>query len=638
MTAGATSPSYRELTDELTAIRLLAAGAEPRAALARLESLQQRYPASGRLCQEIGQVQLALGNRAAAEGAYRWAVHHNDALPESWRALELLYRASGREREAQAAAACAARLRQLPAQLAQASFLLNEGELDPAEQLTRQYLRQHGPHADGMRLLAQVCIKANVLDDAELLLENVVALGPEDADARFEYASVLAQRRRYLPALAHLEVLLRREPGNSKYLRLAALCHDGLGESAEALRLYRQLAAESPQDATLPLAMAHILRTRGDTAEAVRLFQAALGSPATFAQAALALSHLKGFQIDDALLARLQAAESSPHAVSGDRTQLCFALGRALEERRRYAESFAYYARGNALKRAEIRLDPETFIRTMQRQLQVCSAEFFAARRGFGAPAADPIFIVGMPRAGSTLIEQILASHSQVDGTLELPDIPRLVHQFRNRSGDEAPRYPAILAELSAAECRQLGEIYLEDTRVQRRGAPFFLDKMPNNFRDLGFIHLILPNARVIDARREPMACCFGNFKQLFPQGMEFKYTLEELGRYYCQYVELMQHWQRVLPGKILRVDYEDVVNDLEGSVRRMLGFLGLPFEPQCLEFYRTERTVRTLSSDQVRRPISREGLEQWRHYEPWLAPLKSALAPLTKNEALAHA
>ncbi|HVH84900.1 MAG TPA: sulfotransferase, partial [Steroidobacteraceae bacterium] len=226
----------------------------------------------------------------------------------------------------------------------------------------------------------------------------------------------------------------------------------------------------------------------------------------------------------------------------------------------------------------------------------------------------------------------------QIDATLELPDIQRLVHQFRDRKEGEPPRYPAILAELTAAECRQLGETYLEDTRPYRRGAPFFLDKMPNNFRDLGFIHLILPNARVIDARREPMACCFGNFKQLFPQGMEFKYSLEELGRYYCHYVRLMEHWQRVLPGKVLRVDYEDVVNDLEGSVRRLLDFLDLPFEPACLEFYRTERTVRTLSADQVRRPISREGLEHWRHYEPWLGPLKRALAPLRGRDELMQA
>jgi hypothetical protein len=255
-----------------------------------------------------------------------------------------------------------------------------------------------------------------------------------------------------------------------------------------------------------------------------------------------------------------------------------------------------------------------------------------AARRGSGCGRADPIFVLGMPRSGSTLIEQILASHSQVDGTLELPDIPRLVQLFRGREAGRAmPRYPAVLAEVDAAEFERLGLMYFEETRVFRHGAPFFVDKMPSNFRDIGFIHLILPNAKIIDARREPMACCFGNFKQLFANGQEFTYSLDDLGRYYRGYVELMDHWDRVLPGKILRVQHEDVVSDLEGSVRRLLDYCGLDFEPACLEFYKTTRSVRTVSSEQVRRPIYREGLDQWRKFEPWLGPLKSALGSLTK-------
>ena len=381
-----------------------------------------------------------------------------------------------------------------------------------------------------------------------------------------------------------------------------------------------------------------ILKATGETARAIERFEGALQAPQTFPEACLALSNIKGFTFSAAQLARMRATESEPSTNAEDRAQLCFALGRVFEERAAYGESFAYYARGNAVRRGAQRADPEFSIRTMQRQPQVCTAQFFAARRGFGCPRPDPIFIVGMPRSGSTLIEQILASHSQIDGTRELADLPRLVHQFRDRRPDEPPRYPAILQELSAQECRHLGELYLQDTRVHRHGAPFFLDKLPNNFRDLGFIHLILPNARIIDARREPMACCFGNFKQLFPPGMDFVYSLPELGRYYCQYVALMEHWQRVLPHKILRVDHEAVVNDLEGSVRRMLKFLGLAFEPACLEFHRTRRPVRTMSAEQVRRPISREGLEQWRNYEPWLGPLKDALAPVLAVRASLHA
>jgi hypothetical protein len=300
-----------------------------------------------------------------------------------------------------------------------------------------------------------------------------------------------------------------------------------------------------------------------------------------------------------------------------------------LEDRKEYSASFEYYERGNTLRRSEYNYKPDVVERNVLLHKRICTREFFAARRGVGCPRTDPIFIVGLPRSGSTLIEQILSSHSQVDGTLELPDIPYLVNQFRNRRPNEEPRYPAVLAELSAEDFRAFGEAYLEETRPYRRGAPFFIDKMPSNFRHIGFIHLILPNARIIDARRSAMACCFGNFKQLFVAGSEFSYNLVEMGHYYRAYVELMEHWDRALPGKVLRVQHEDVVNDLEGSVRRILEFCGLEFEAACLEFYKTERSVRTVSSEQVRRPIYREGLEQWRNFEPWLGPLKSALGPL---------
>jgi hypothetical protein len=341
------------------------------------------------------------------------------------------------------------------------------------------------------------------------------------------------------------------------------------------------------------------------------------------------LSNTSRHEFSDSELDAMRAAESRPDVSLADRYNLCFALAKALERRGNYGEAFAFYSRGSAAKRSEIKTDPQVAIETMRRQEQTCTRAFFESRRGVGCPAPDPIFIVGMPRAGSTLLEQILASHSLVDGTLELPDIPRLVNQFRDRDRSQPPRYPAILTDLTPEELRQMGEEYLEATRVHRGSAPFFIDKMPNNFRDIGFIHLILPNARIIDARREPLACCVGNFRQLFSRGMEFKYSLEEIGRYYCQYARLMDHWDAVLPGKILRVQHEDVVADLEHSVRRMLGFLQLPFEAACLEFHKTPRRVRTISSDQVRQPINRDGLETWRQFEPWLGPLKAALAPL---------
>jgi tetratricopeptide (TPR) repeat protein len=619
------------LDAEIERVRALAARGEFAAALAVLIELERRHPASGRVAQERGHYERARGRAPAALAAYERAVMLNDALVESWAALEQLYRSAARLDDAEVAAAWNSRLTKLPLPLMRGSSLLNEGDVDQAEQLIRGYLQAHGGHVEGMRLLAQIGVKTHVLDDAEMLLEHVLTAAPGYHDARYEYASVLLERRRYYPALLQARALLAVQPANRNYLILYASACDGLGECDEALRVYQRLSERSPDDAELKVAMAHVQRACGKTQEAVQNLREAAASPKSFAGACLGLSNLKTYRFADEEIARMRAMEAAPGTPLAERYQLCFALGKALEDRADYAASFGYYERGNVLKRSELNHKPDAVERAMRLQASVCTAEFFAARRGSGCPRPDPIFVVGLPRSGSTLIEQILASHSQVDGTIELPDIPRLVHQFRNRDGSDTPRYPAILAEISPTELSLMGEAYLTETRVFRKGAPYFVDKMPSNFRDIGFIHLILPNAKIIDARREPMACCFGNFKQLFTHGMEFKYSLAEIGRYYCNYVELMDHWDRVLPGKILRVQHEDVVEDLEGSVRRLLEFCGLPFEPACLEFHRTERTVRTVSSEQVRRPIYREGLDQWRNFEPWLGPLKSALAPLKR-------
>jgi tetratricopeptide (TPR) repeat protein len=513
----------------------------------------------------------------------------------------------------------------LPPQLLRGSILLQAGRLEEAERLVRDYLQQHGPHVQGLRLLAQLAILRGVMDDAELLLEEVLARAPEYHDARAELAGVLGERRRYPPALVHARQLLQVDPGNRAWRLLYAKICDGLGEFDEALRVYRLLLEETPGEPTLELAVAHALRNRGSAGEAIAGFRGATRKKVTAAAAFRALADVKTYRFTDEEISVMRQAEAEP-GTRADQYQLCFALGKALEDRREFEESFRYYERGNALKRSELSYDPDFVERLLRLQAKVCTAELLANRCGHGCPRPDPIFIVGLPRSGSTLIEQILASHSQVDATFELSEIPRLVQQFRPRAEDDPLRYPEILARLTPEELRRLGEIYLEETQVYRRGAPFFIDKNPANFRDIGFIHLILPHARIIDARREAMACGFGNFKQLFVGGQEFAYDLAEIGRYYRAYVELMDHWDRVLPGKVLRVQHEGLVGDLEGSVRRILDFCGLPFESACLEFYKTRRSIRTLSSEQVRQPITREGLAQWRNYEAWLGPLKSAL------------
>jgi tetratricopeptide (TPR) repeat protein len=605
------------------------------AATILLGELSGEFPSSGLLWQERA-LCLRLQGDAAAAGAFRRAVELNDTLIDSWLALVELFRAAGQEPEAQHASACVVKLRSLPPELVQASSLLNEGRIDEAEAQVRDYFHRQGAHLDALRLLAQIRIKREVLDDAELLLEEVLERAPDYHDARWELASVLAQRRRYLPALIHARQLLQVDPRNRAWRTLYADARNGLGEYDESLQVYRELHADMPGDGNIRIAIGHALRNHGDTAAAIEEFQAATELPGTAGEAFLSLSNVKSYRFCDRELATMRRleAETATAGPLAERYKLCFALGKALEEQREFDESFRYYARGNALKRSELVYKPDVTERNLRLQASVCTAEFLAARQGLGSPRPDPIFIVGLPRSGSTLIEQILSSHSKVDGTLELPEIPRLVQQFRTRKAGEAPRYPAVLAELTPEELRRMGEIYLEETGVYRHGAPFFIDKMPGNFHDIGFIHLILPNAKIIEARREPMACCFGNFKQLFVNGQKFTYDLTEMGHYYRGYIELMEHWHRALPGKILRVQHGDVVRDLEGNVRRILEFCGLDFERACLEYYKTDRVVRTLSADQVRRPIYREGLDQWRNYEPWLGPLKTALGPLAEAES----
>jgi len=371
------------------------------------------------------------------------------------------------------------------------------------------------------------------------------------------------------------------------------------------------------------VSLGHSLKAVGRTKEATESYQMAAAARPSFGDAWWSLANLKTHRFSQNEIVQMRAEEAAPGTDPVDRYHLCFALGKALEDRNEFAESWQFYERGNALKRAESRYHPDITETNTRKQVEVCTAQFFAARVGVGVPNLDPIFIVGVPRSGSTLIEQILASHSLVEGTHELSDIQRIVVEIR---GLEDNRYPPVLAELAPEEFRRLGERYISDTRAYRQGKPFFIDKMPNNFCHIGLIHLMLPNAKIIDVRRDPMACCVSNLRQLFAKGQEFTYSIEDIARYYRSYLELMRHWDAVLPGRILRVCYEDVVEDLEGNVRRILEFCGLEFEPACVEFYKTERSVNTASSEQVRRPIFLGGLVQWRNYEPWLGPLKDKL------------
>jgi tetratricopeptide (TPR) repeat protein len=596
-------------------------------ALKTLAELERHQPRFSRLHEERGHCFVFMKQAPQAIDAFLSAVNLNHALPNSWRMLEGLYRMTRQEKDRATAESHVATLQKVPPEVITATALFVDGDLDVAESMVRAYLLKHGDQLEAMRLLANIGIARKVYDDAELLLRAVLELAPGYRVARKEYAEVLIALHRYQEARRHIKLLLRDEPDNRLYRTLSATISVGLGEHEAAIKSYRELLQGTPQDADLHLSIAHALKTLGHRPEAIESYRKAAVCRPSFGDAYWSLANLKIYQFTDEELGRMRDALATPTLDPVDRYHLCFALAKALEDRGDYSESFDYYQRGNALKRAESKYRAEIIENNTRQQIEVCTQEFFASRVGCGVPNPDPIFIVGLPRSGSTLVEQILASHAKVEGTQELAIVQQIVGNLRGRDPDlNNPRYPHILKELRPEEFRSLGAQYLAASEIYRSGKPFFIDKMPNNFRHLGLIHLMLPNAKIIDARREPMACCFSNFKQLFANGQEFTYSIEDIARYYRTYLELMRHWDSVLPGWVLRVQHEDLVDDLEGNVRRILDFCGLEFQSQCIEFHKTVRTVRTASSEQVRQPLYREGLDQWKNFEARLEPLNDAL------------
>jgi tetratricopeptide (TPR) repeat protein len=567
---------------------------------------------------------------AAATDAFLRAVELNGALPGSWTMLEKLWRLAGRAAEAAVAAGEVRRLAALPAGVVAATGLLADGEWLAAEQVVRGFLATHPADPEALRLLARIALEQGAVEDAGRLLELALGHAPGHAGARYDLVRTLIRRHQHVRARAEAETLLAQDPGNRDYRAAYATACVGVGEEARALGVYEALLAEVPEAAEVRLSAGHVLKTLGRETEAAAAYRAAAALRPAYGDAWWSLANLKTVRFSAAEIERLRGALADPATRAADRCPLAFALGRALEDEGAYAESFAHYREGNALRRAATGYRPEAIEAEAARQRALFTPAFLAARAGVGCPDAAPIFVVGLPRSGSTLIEQILASHPAVEGTGELADIPRLVHLLGgDRPPGATPAYPDGLATLPAADFERLGAGYLAGTLPFRSGRPHFVDKMPNNFRHLGLIHLMLPNARIIDARREPMACCFSVWKQLFASGQEWSYGFEDIARYYRSYLGLMAHWEAVLPGRILRVAHEDVVADLEGSVRRLLDFLGLPFDPACVEFHRTARSVRTASASQVRRPLFRDGLDEWRRFEPWLAPLREQLADL---------
>ena len=518
--------------------------------------------------------------------------------------------------------------------LLRAGQALVENDLPSAEAILRPFLKRRPTDVKAIRMMAELAARVGRLRDAENLLRRAVELAPGFTAARANLATVFYKQNRAAEAIAELERIEQEGSANLGHASLKAAALSRIGGHDEALALYRLLLDARPDEPKLWMSFGHILKTVGDQGDSVAAYRRALAIEPSLGVAWWSLANLKTIRFDDQDIAAMERALARPGLGKEDRFHLHFALGKAFEDKGEAKASFGHYAEGNRLRRSLLDYSAEDTSRHVERAVALSTADFFANRLDHGCQAPDPIFIVGMPRAGSTLVEQILASHPAIEGTAELPDMPAIARRLDERkTRGDASHYPECLADFGPDGLAALGDEYLERASIQRfTDRPFFIDKLPNNWLHIGMIRLILPNAKIIDARRHPLSCGFSNFKQHYARGQRFSYDLADIGSYYRDYVTLMRHFDAVLPGYVHRVIHEELVEDPEREVRRLLDFLGLPFDPACLAFHENPRAVRTASSEQVRRPISRDGLEQWKPFEPWLGPLKEALGPVLQD------
>ncbi|WP_266182332.1 tetratricopeptide repeat-containing sulfotransferase family protein [Dyella humicola] len=608
-----------------------AAQGDLQGAIDLLVPLAQAQPTWALVHLDLG-VALGRGGQGhAAIAALRKTVALKPDLPQAWRELGDQLMAAGEHDAADTAYAQHVRHSTRDPILLSAATALVEGRIPEAEALLSEHLRQAPTDVAAMRMFAELAARQGRTEDAVSLLAQCLELAPGFHAARHNYALLLHRSNQSERALAEIERLLAVAPGHPGYrnLKAAMLCR--IGDYAPAIGIYADLLEQHPGSPKVWMSYGHALKTTGSSDRAIAAYRRSLELEPSFGEVWWSLANLKTFRFsaDDLAAMRVQLARTD--LGEDDRLHLEFAIGKALEDAGEFEPSFRHYAQGNAIRRGQLHYSADETSARVRHIRERYTREYFGARAGAGCRAPDPIFIVGLPRAGSTLIEQILSSHSQVEGTMELPEITSITRTLRAQgdAGSVMPYHEALAAIDGDALC-ELGERYLAHTSIQRKTpAPFFIDKMPNNFMHLGLIHLILPNAKIIDARRHPLACCFSGFKQHFARGQSFSYSQEDLGRYYHDYVSLMSHFDEVLPGRIHRVIYEHMVEDTEGEVRRLLDYCGLPFEPSCLRFFENARPVRTASSEQVRRPIYREGVDHWRHYAAWLGPLVEALGPV---------
>ncbi len=599
-----------------------------------LNAIKDLAADKGRVYQEQGYLYRARKQMPQALAAFQTACQMNPALISSWQNQAELHQLQGNAMACQQAIAQIQRLHALPKTLVSVTDLIAQGKLVKAEALCKKFLQQNATHPEAMRLLADIAMQLGAMEEAEFLLDSASTFAPDNSQIRIDHIAVLRRRQKFEASLKAAEALYRSDPQNPQFQSVYAIEKMQIGDYAEAVAMFNRVLERIPHDALTHTGKGHALKTWGKQSEAIESYRAAIAHKPDHGEAYYSLSNLKTYEFsDDEVQAMLELVERDS-VTSAGRVYIHFALGKAFEDRQDWSRSFAYYQEGNRYKKQQSRYTAEQMTEELLSQRAFFSGETIKRLAASGCPDPAPIFIVGLPRAGSTLLEQILSSHSMVDGTLELPNMLSIAQKLRRKGhGQEgAGKYPDLIGSLPPEELHKLGQQYIDETRIHRGSAPYFIDKMPNNFRHIGLIKAILPNAKIIDARRHPIACCFSGFKQLFAEGQEFSYSLDDIARYYNDYVTLMDYWDEVIPGAVLKVCYEEVTVDLENQVKRILDYCELPFERSCLEFYKTERAVRTASSEQVRQPIYQTGVNQWRSFEPWLGPLKQALTPALES------
>jgi tetratricopeptide (TPR) repeat protein len=607
----------------------------PQKGLDVLQPLYARQAGSPDFLHEIAQCQGGVGRGDEAISSLRKALAIDPKHAAAWQSLGHQLAVAGDGEGSRHAFQQHFELSTPHPELIKASRLLRDGKQGKAESLVRDLLKKHPADVSAIKMLADIGVKMGQLKDAGNLLERCLELAPNFHSARHSYAIVLMRRQEPETAIGEAEKLLALEPDNPNFLTLKAYILNRIGDQAGALEIYEKVLKHYPNQARAQMSYGHTLHAVGRLEDSIAAYKKCISLSPEVGEAYWSLANLKTFRFSDEDIENMRAQVTTEGGDADDQSHLAFSLGKALEDRKEFDESFKFYKRGNAIRRVTHRHNLKVNVLDSLRQVRTLPKAFFEQRKGWGYSAPDPIFIVGLPRAGSTLLEQILASHSQVEGTAELMDIIAISRQLGDKTRENpAGKYPEILAELTQDQVRELGESYLETTRIQRTtDRPFFIDKLPNNFLHIGLISLILPNSKIIDARRHPMGGCFSGYKQLFARGQTFTYDLEDIGKYYRDYVRVMDHWDKALPGRVHRVQYEEMVADTEAQIRALLDYCELEFEEQCLRFYETERSIRTPSAEQVRKPIYQEGMEQWRNFEAYLDPLKEALGPEVRRQ-----